>query len=454
MQVLVFLAPIAFVQSINVTVDGDVISFVGQPPVERYGMVLVPLRGVFEKLGASVLYDGSSRSIRAVKGTTEVMLRLGSTEAFVNGQRQTLAQPAQTENGTTLVPLRFVSEALGAQVAWRGASRTVVINTTGAAVSVPQPVVASPVEVFSFTHSSRAALRSGEMLRASLRGTPGGMASFSISGIEGARELRLTEQTPGEYTGSFTIPTGVQIKNAPLFAMLRKGTQSSPTIQASQPVSIDGIAPQLANLSPGQDTTVRAEGLLIYGTLDDVGTGVDRRSVHLLVNGADVTSKTTVTEAFFSYRPDQPLPAGKSTAVIVAKDHAGNETRRVWTFSIVASASAVATATPVVVALVKPTILSPKQGASVGDRVELTGRATPGAKIHYRLKFQGTFLILPTDGVVTEGDAQADQNGFWKVPEIRLTTPLGVSKLTYSLEVVSVGPKDTTSETATLAFKK
>jgi Copper amine oxidase N-terminal domain len=136
---MVFYAPIVFIQTINVTVDGDVISFIGQPPVERSGMVLVPLRGVFEKLGASVFYDGPSRSIRAQKGTTEVLLRLGSTDAFVNGQRQTLALPAQTQNGTTLVPLRFVSEALGAQVSWRGASKTVVINTTGGQFRHRQP---------------------------------------------------------------------------------------------------------------------------------------------------------------------------------------------------------------------------------------------------------------------------------------------------------------------------
>lgn len=447
MRVLVFLAPVVVVQSISVTVDGDVIRFEGQPPVERDGMVLVPLRGVFERLGASVLYDGPSRSIRALKGTTEVLLRLGSTDAYVNGQRQVLAQPAQTQNGTTLVPLRFVSEALGAQVAWRGASKTVVINTTGG-VSLPIPVTAAPVEVFSFTHSSGTALRSGETLRAQLRGTPGGMGSFSISGLETARDLRLIEQTPGEYMGSFTVPPGVQLKNAPLFATLRKGTQSSPTIQAAQPVSMDAIAPQLANLSPGQDTTARPEGLLIYGTLNDVGTGVDPQSVRLLVNGADVTAKTTITEAFFSYRPDQALPVGKSKALVVAKDHAGNETRREWAFSIGESA------TPVAVALQKPTILSPKEGAVVGDRVEITGRATPSAMVHYRLKFQGTFLILPTDGVVSEGDTKADQNGIWKVPEIRLNTPLGVSKITYSLEVVSVGPKDTSSEPATLEFKK
>ena len=51
----------------NVTVNGDVVRFVGQPPVERFGSVIVPLRGVFEKMGASVAYGGASKSILALR---------------------------------------------------------------------------------------------------------------------------------------------------------------------------------------------------------------------------------------------------------------------------------------------------------------------------------------------------------------------------------------------------
>jgi hypothetical protein len=116
---------------IVVTVNGDPVVFASQPPVEQEGTILVPLRGVFEKLGATVQFSGSTKTITAVRGATTVTLRLGDPSAYVNGAPRPLAVAPQALNGVTVVPLRFVSESLGAQVAWKRDIRTVVI-TTGA----------------------------------------------------------------------------------------------------------------------------------------------------------------------------------------------------------------------------------------------------------------------------------------------------------------------------------
>lgn len=434
--------------AIHVTVDGDVVEFVGQKPIEKQGFVLVPLRGVFERLGARVAYEASTKTIRAVKGSTEVALTLGSTDALVNGQKRTLALPAFTENGTTLVPLRFVSEALGAQVGWRGASRTVVIATTGVAPTPPTP---DPVEVRSFTHDAPRPLRAGEKVVVHLIGTPSAAATFSISGVESARDLPLREESDGNYTGAFTIPPGVQVRNAPLFASLKKAGQSSPLIQSAQPVTIDGIAPQVASLSPASGATAAPARLLIYGTLADAGTGIDTAGLQLLVNGKDVTEQATVTEAFFSYKPAAALPSGKTTVAVVVKDQAGNETKREWSFTLSAAAAPVPTAP---VAPTKPTILTPAAGASVGDTATVTGKAAPNATIRYQLSYQGTLLIVSTDGVAAQGEVKADDKGNWSVTGLRLTAPLGVKKLTYTFEAAIVGPGDTLSESAKVTFKK
>lgn len=114
---------------IAVTVDGTPVGFQGTQPAEVQGSVLVPLRGVFEALHAQVSYNSATRIISAQKGTTLVVLPLGSTRATVNGQAQTLSQPAQTVSGTTLVPLRFVAQAFGAFVEWHAATSTVEIKT-------------------------------------------------------------------------------------------------------------------------------------------------------------------------------------------------------------------------------------------------------------------------------------------------------------------------------------
>lgn len=116
---------------IQVLVDGRAINFQGAQPTQTNGRVLVPLRGVFEALGATVDYDAQTNTALASRGSTQVQLRIGSTQAFVNGQLKTLDVPAQTRLGRTLVPLRFVLEALGVPVQWDGANRNVLISSGG-----------------------------------------------------------------------------------------------------------------------------------------------------------------------------------------------------------------------------------------------------------------------------------------------------------------------------------
>ena len=99
-----------------------------QPAVTTGGRILLPLRAIFEALQAEVGYDAPTKTITAVKSGTTVILRLGSRTASVNGQSVTLDVPAQAVRGRTLVPVRFVSEAMGAQVDWQ--SNQVFITTT------------------------------------------------------------------------------------------------------------------------------------------------------------------------------------------------------------------------------------------------------------------------------------------------------------------------------------
>ena len=114
---------------IRVNVNGTPVAFTGAAPIEVRDAVLVPLRGVFQALGATVGYDPATKIIHATKGAAIVTLPLGAMTATVNGQPQTLSQPAQALGGTTLVPLRFVAQALGAYVQWDAAASTVQIKT-------------------------------------------------------------------------------------------------------------------------------------------------------------------------------------------------------------------------------------------------------------------------------------------------------------------------------------
>jgi hypothetical protein len=126
---LVAAAAFGAAQAISVTVDGNPVQFANVGPQYVNGRVLVPLRGVFEEMGAYVDWNASTRTVMASRGDTDVRLRIGDREAMVNGRRELLDVPAQIFRGSTMVPLRFISEALGADVQWADARREVMINT-------------------------------------------------------------------------------------------------------------------------------------------------------------------------------------------------------------------------------------------------------------------------------------------------------------------------------------
>lgn len=114
--------------TVAVVVNGSQMQF-DQPPVERAGRVFVPLRGVFERLGATVVYDGGT--INATGNGRNVSLRIGSSQATVNGQMETLDEAPFLLGSSTLVPLRFIAQALGASVDWNNNTSTVTITGSG-----------------------------------------------------------------------------------------------------------------------------------------------------------------------------------------------------------------------------------------------------------------------------------------------------------------------------------
>lgn len=110
---------------ISVLVNGKQLQFDTAPYVEN-GRVLLPMRVIFEALGATV--DYSAGKIVATSGDLVIKLELGSTKMTVGAGTVTLDVPAKAVGGRTLLPLRAVSEALSAQVDWNGAAKCVTIT--------------------------------------------------------------------------------------------------------------------------------------------------------------------------------------------------------------------------------------------------------------------------------------------------------------------------------------
>ncbi len=132
----------AVAQGVTVRINGQPL-YLNPGPIERAGRVFVPLRGIFERLGATVVY--ASGEINATKGRTTVALRIGSTAAVVSGQPQTLDVAPFIVGATTYVPLRFIAQSLGAEVGYNDSSQVVSIAiAAGVPVEVRPPVRPAP----------------------------------------------------------------------------------------------------------------------------------------------------------------------------------------------------------------------------------------------------------------------------------------------------------------------
>lgn len=114
--------------SIPVFLDGHPLSFETPPMIEN-GYSLVPLRTIFEAEGAKVSWDGTTRTVTALKNDIEFTYRIGDMTAYKNKEMIEMPISGKIVEGTTMIPLRLISETLGNLVKWHEYSRTITISS-------------------------------------------------------------------------------------------------------------------------------------------------------------------------------------------------------------------------------------------------------------------------------------------------------------------------------------
>ncbi len=119
---------------ITVTIDGRQIAF-DVPPQIINNRTMVPLRTIFESLGATVDWNNETKTVTSTKEGTTVSLTIDSPVLYVNGNAVTLDTPACIVNNRTLVPARAISEAFNANVKWDVNNNTVLITTANNTVN-------------------------------------------------------------------------------------------------------------------------------------------------------------------------------------------------------------------------------------------------------------------------------------------------------------------------------
>ncbi len=319
--------------ALSVTVNGQATTF-SPAPIERAGRVFVPLRGVFEKLGASVVYAGGV--INATGNGREISLKIGSTAATINGQSKNVDVAPFIIGASTYVPLRFVSEALGAGVNYDSSNQIVALTTSGqvAAGAAPAPAAAAPAP-----------------------------AASALTNV-------LKEFQPGRdaYVGA-----------------------TKPTVSAAftQPV--------------------------------------DPNSVHLTLDGLDITTAATRSSSGFVYSPPSPLQSMKHTLLAAGKLASGQAFSESFAFTSGSDARKNSL-----------TLSSPVDGATVPQTFTVAGKTVPNARVHIlggaTASVGGVFAFGA--GNYT-GDTLADASGNFS-QSVNLQTVSGAS---IGLTVTSTDPQ-------------
>lgn len=279
----------------------------------------------------------------------------------------------------------------------------VAAQSAGAAPPPPPPgPVAVRITSVTVAQVTAAALRTGQRVEVTLRGTPGGTASFDIFGVVAG--VPMTEISTGVYRGSYAVRAGDTIVDAAVIGRLRVGTQEV-LVAADRPVTIDTVAPAITNRSPAPNSTVNNARPNIVVLFQEEGAGLDPDATRLLVNGENVTRNATITAERLTYNPPRAL-SGTVRVEVHLVDRAGNRTDSAWTFRIAPQAGS----------LIQSVTIGPSTTLRAGETLMVTAVGERGARATFSIEgvaenlpmaeaanqpgvYFGSYTVRPADAV-------------------------------------------------------
>lgn len=131
-------------QYVNVMVNGQPLQSDVKPFVNADGRTMLPVRSIAEALGAQVQWNDATQTATLALGNKTVNIPIGQKSMVVDGQMAPLDTAAVVKDGRTLLPVRAVGEVLGAKIGWDEKSSTVKIDTGSAPAVTPDWWVSKP----------------------------------------------------------------------------------------------------------------------------------------------------------------------------------------------------------------------------------------------------------------------------------------------------------------------
>jgi hypothetical protein len=175
-------------------------------------------------------------------------------------------------------------------------------------------------------------LRPGDALNVTIKGAPGGSATFDIGSY--VTNIAMQEGPAGTYTGVYTIPRGANFAAVPVIGHLQLAGRAPADAAADQAVSAASTAPGISAVAPQPGVTINGSHPGIYAAFSAGAVPVNQSSAVLWVNGRDVTADCLRTAQFIQYLPSYSYPNGPVRVTVRIADRAGNVTTKSWTFSI------------------------------------------------------------------------------------------------------------------------
>ncbi len=274
---MMFQSSVKAATPISIIIDGVRLS-TDQAPVMVNGRTMVPLRAIFEAFNATIKWNQKAQTVTATKDDTTIMLKIGSKTATINNKAVTLDVPGLNLKGRTMVPTRFVSEALGHEVGWNPKTQVVTITTSASNVGNAGPVsnvVAQDVSDFgdgrdlqvSFTRAANESL----------------VDHYRVLIVKSGNILNLSSaQTITSYNYSMVLPTGT---NPSINLTSASRTVDGDSIKSNQAyvayVLTIGKGSNASALSSGSSTmtlvnkTVAAINNVQVNDISDYGDGRD-----------------------------------------------------------------------------------------------------------------------------------------------------------------------------------
>ncbi|HZY99843.1 MAG TPA: copper amine oxidase N-terminal domain-containing protein [Candidatus Baltobacteraceae bacterium] len=329
-------AAILLAQALTILVGGHPL-YTNPGPIERTGRVFVPMRSIFERMGATVVY--SSGNINATRGRTTVALVIGSNSANIDGRPTQLDVAPFIVGATTYVPLRFIAQSLGANVDYNNSTRVVAITMAhgGAPPYQPPPYNPAPAPPPPQAYVNLYSQQPGPNVYVNNQ--------FATIGAQFTRAARPASVRVYLNGNDITYRAGVRANGfsytppAPLAPGAYRVRVTGLAVDGASfdrawTFNVNGQAPapiNFANVQPGAGTTITNRFATISATFN---RNVDASSLRVFLDGANRTNQSGVSASGFSYKPPAPLDFGSHTVRVTGRGTGGTAFDKGWSFTV------------------------------------------------------------------------------------------------------------------------